>query len=311
MPAPINIAGTASPLMLYGGSVTMTSTTGAAGEYNPTRLLNPNNTPMLIDQFRFIPVPTAAVEASVVRDALIRYGISISLGSIPVTRNFVTLGALTQRYMGPTAYAVTAGPFVQQDSMVTYHLPKPLYVPPGVQLNVRAQVLPGTVGAASIPLHMTIAGRSVLRSAPVPKFIDVPWVTETRCNDAVSIFVSNNNDLAAPGDGELKLVGFNGYNLVTANSGGTITAALTPLTVQMTGSNGTQIIRDPVPFQIMFPYDRGFFSCRTKLQPGEFVTAELQVNQQPSAEAQQSFCAYTAIAMHGYRKVQTPLGVRP
>lgn len=313
MPAPINIAGTATPLMLYAGSVLLTSTPGSVGEFDPLKIRNPNNTPMWIDQFRFVPIGTAS---STLRDALIQYSINISLGSIPVTKNYVTLGALTQRYCGPNAGFVGTARVPQIDEMVTYHLPKPLYVPPGVQVNVRVltkQAPLGTGVLVTSRLHLTVAGRSILRSVQVPARIDVPWVAETRCDTAgLSTFVSHNNDLSAPNESPLQMTGFNGYNLNSPVGGGEIIVPnRSPLTVQMTGSNGTQFIRDPTPFQMVFPYDRGFFACRTQLQPGEFITAELNVNEQPTDADDAMYCNNTAIAIHGFRRVQTPLGVRP
>lgn len=281
---------------------------GSTASAIPLDIKNPNKTAMLIDQIRFSfrdelsrNIATAYYTAMMV---------DILLGSIPLTNKFVTLGALAPRYLGSAAAIDNLfGP--QGDSGLVWHLPKPLYVPPDVQLSLHARrqmAYPGdTTGLGTIPaLAVSIVGRSLPEDFPVPGSIPIPWVTQTQCEDSATRFVSGDGDLVNSNDSELHVTQFVGVNCGTKTDPG-VPAGPTPadIRVQMSLSNGTLLIRDQVPFYLAFPSDRGILPVNARLQPGMFVRLELESSVPAGLEAHDG-CGVTAIAMHGYRSIQTP-----
>jgi hypothetical protein len=76
----------------------------------------------------------------------------------------------------------------------------------------------------------------------------------------------------------------------------------------MTCSNGTAFVRDPVPFDALFPYDRGVLPVDAVLQPGEFMRCQIEVAQVPTGDVNAADAAvqFTAVGMIGYRQIQTP-----
>lgn len=281
----------------------------------PLSIYNPNKTAMLIDQLRFRPLPLEPAEAAYAeRDAvgiplkvLAGLGVEVLLGSIPITNRTVTLGALCPRYNNfavPATNIIDAGPSV--DPVAVWHLPRPLYVPPLVQLTIRIVRQPvNGFTLVDFSLHgvdVVVAGRSLPSDFPVPSEIDVPWVAETQCNTDAVRFVSADSDLVNKNLVPLdihQLVGFNYWSNEAFNS-----SEVSPnptFGVQMSSSNGTLIIRDSTPFFACFPAAHNVLPMSARLQPGEFFRAQLEVGRPDNNN-----CSFTAVAMHGCRKIQTP-----
>lgn len=274
----------------------------SVGSATPLHIYNPNKTAMLIDQIRFSfrdqnVIPTRYYTA---------IAVEVLLGSIPLTNKHVTLGALAPRYIGyTTEIGNEDGP--QGDGSLTWHFPKPLYVPPLVQLaiNVRRQeAYPGESGQPTIEaMPISVVGRSLPDDYPIPSTIEVPWVTETKTNTTSTSFVSTDSDLVNSNNVPLKVTQFVGINFNEFGDGPTDAF----LTVQMSLSNGTMLIRDAIPFFLAFPADRGILEVNAKLQPGEFVRCELGIDIPPAgASSEENEVGFTAVAMHGYREIQTP-----
>lgn len=274
---------------------------GSVGSSIPLEIYNPNKTAMLIDQLRF---STREATATEIGSAKIIMAIEVLLGSIPLTNKHITLGALAPRYFGETAPADnTRGP--GGDAGLTWHFPKPLYVPPGVQLTVnvkRQKLYPGDVSVTNaVPLVVSAVGRSLPDDFPIPGKINIPWVTETQCNTSAVRFVSGDSDLVNSNDVPLHVTQFVGINF-NAERGYETPA---DLTVQMSLSNGTLLVRDALPFFLAFPPDRGILPVSAQLQPGSFVRCELETTV-PSGAEDFDGIGFTAVAMHGYRSITTP-----
>lgn len=293
---------TLSPLLLQTeiGPFPLISSVGSS---IPLDIYNPNKTAMLIDQIRFAFKGANQVDLTLTTACAI--AVEVLLGSIPLTNKHVTLGALAPRYFGSGAQGDNLqGP--QGDTGLTWHFPRPLYVPPLVQLtiNVKRQgVFPGDTGLGSVPaLIASVVGRSLPNNFPIPGSINIPWVTETQCNTAATRFVSGDNDLVNSNDVPLHVTQFVGTNNNGEQSGPTPV----DMTVQMALSNGTLLVRDQIPFWLAFPSDRGILPVSACLQPGAFIRLELETASIPSGAAALDGVGFTAVAMHGYREIQTP-----
>lgn len=277
---------------------------GSVGSSIPLEIYNPNKTAMLIDQLRFsFRADTSVAIPSRYYTSL---GIEVLLGSIPLTKQHVTLGALAARYIGVQQQPDnTFGPGA--DAGLTWHFPKPLYVPPLVQITInvkRQAAYPGEtgVGGGAVPaLAVSVAGRSLPDDFPIPGSINIPWVTETKCDVDVTRFVSSDADLVNSNKVPLHVTQFVGVNYSSEQADPTPNR----LTVQMSLSNGTLLIRDSIPFFLAFPSDRGILPVSAALQPGAFVRLELESSVPTGAEDFDG-CGFTAVAMHGYREIQTP-----
>jgi hypothetical protein len=283
---------------------------GSEQSPDPLLLLNPNKTAMLVDQFRFAGNRPNSVLAN--WDWLY-LSVDLRLGSIPLTNGLVPVPAIVPRYFGfPGAGSIS-------DTVLTWHLPRPLYVPPGVQLYARftrQDVFATGNRATSITnTGFSVVGRSMPSDYPIPAKIWTPWVTATQCKqqpnqDDITRFVSTDQELANPNTELLHVTSLNGFNCGRLQ-GGLSHPTLSPLTAQMTLSSGKMLMRDPTDFFGLFPTDRGSLNLDAVLQSKEFVRAELELSPPSGAPSEESTIAYTTIGMIGYREVQTPIGVQP
>lgn len=278
----------------------------------PLSIYNPNKTAMLIDQLRFRPLFPDLLAATYAEQdnvgipmpVLAGLAVEVTIGSIPITNRTVTLGALCPRYNNFTVPVFPDGPSV--DPIAVWHLPKPLYVPPLVQVTIRIVRQPVNgftpVDFSLYGVDVVVAGRSLPSDFPVPAEIDVPWVAETQCNTDTQRFVSADSDLVNKNLVPLdihQLVGFNFWSDESENSSGV--SPNSTFGVQVSASNGTLIIRDSTPFLACFPAAHNVLPMNARLQPGEFFRAELEVGTPDNNN-----CGFTSVAMHGCRKIQTP-----
>jgi len=295
---------------------------------DPLQLLNPNRGSMLIDQFRFTfdYIPAAPSPMGAFTEAQNMIAAEIRVGSIPLMPKPVTVAVLAPPYVGaltPSVVNFQANPFGGNydwhDTVLVWHLHKPLYVPRDVSLSARfvlqrlfSQGSPFTEPSASIQVRFTVAGRSLSEDDQVPTEIIMPWVTETRARVSSPTFVSGDSDLINSHDVPLNVKQFVGSNYIRPVTGvwsGTETTTY-DIYVQMTGSNGTAIVREPTPFYLLFPGSRNTLNVDAVLQPGQFVRTALNAPTVPGAPGAPSTLLETvestAIGMHGYRKVPMP-----
>lgn len=273
--SPLLLSGVAGPFTTQGMSLTV----------NPRSLLNPNRGPMLIDQFRFSG-DGGALNTN-------QFAVEIRLGAVPLMPRPVTLSALCPRYLAAS------------EALAVWHLPKPLFVPPGVQLTAKLTTprlyngLSSDPAISNVSVRMTVAGRSLAEDEAIPKSIAVPWVTETRTQVTGTKFVSPGVDLINAHDVPLYVSQF-----VSARD--TVLTTRSEMTVEMTASDGSPIVRGQTPYQLLFPTDRGLLEMSAVLQPGQFINVILDHPVGSSGTAGQLDCQFTTIGMHGYRMVPTP-----
>lgn len=293
-----------SPLHLS-AAVPNLSGVGQSVTVNPQKLLNPNRGPMLVDQFR---VTGTLLDPSIV-------SLELHLGSIPLMSGPVTLGGLMPRYLRGNAN----GAQNSLDYIFVWHLPKPMLVPPNVQLTARlATEGMGPAWGASyerIPavsnLRFSVVGRSLGEDAVIPDEIAVPWVAETTTRlNPYDNFVSGDGDLINHHNVPLYVQQFVSVRNALGIAGDA-TAYVNDVYVQMTGSNGIAVIRDPAPYGLLFPEDRGILEASCVLQPGQFIRAGITSGPQSGTISSPITgtpinLGFISIGMVGYRMVPTP-----
>jgi len=318
-----------SPIYLR-SAATLGVANGSSCTPDPQKLLNPNRTPMLIDQFRFSG-PTVSDLSMAIGDVCQYILADIRLGSIPLTNGLVPIGAFAPTYLlYPGGASMAAGQIVA-DTQLVWHLPRPMYVPPDVQVSVKFARAPfAAIGAnsASLPLEACsmvagIAGRSMPHGSPVPDKMYVPWVGATSIYDAVTEWESRDSELGNPHRESMritKFVGFNGkVSTRLGGSGETYTSlqmnCAPDFNLRMTLSSGKMLVRDPTPYCHLFPGERPYFNCDGVLQQNEFVRAMLSMTPVTGglagADPQVADLRFTTIGMQGYREIQTPQGAQP
>lgn len=280
------------------------------------RILNPNRMPMLIDQIRFsaqvgVADYTAGFQYT---ETLFNVLADIKLGSIPLTKGLMPIAAICPSY-NPAQISLVSDSQVQLGNrnnffytnyVSIWHLPKPLYVPPNVQL---------TCDMLNVPAGMrcVIIGRSVPSGWPIPPKIYVPWASCVQVSDPTQDllnFESGTSELVNPHDQPLRVTRFLGGRSISDQSN---SAQSNPerrtFTARMSLSNGKTVVRDPVPFYTLFPPIRRYFDIDALLQPKEFVRVFMQQPYGSGGVALGLDGMY--VSMIGYRELQTPGGSKP
>jgi len=294
-----------SPIFL-GGSLGTFAAEGAFAALSNTLTKNPNKTPMLIDEIRFSQALGAAdANYTGAKWPFAYLQADISLGGIPLTKGYVPLSVFGPNYING-AQAGFGGATPAQELVLTWHLPKPLYVPPGVGILANfVRKTPYPVGGdpangiTSPNMGMWVVGRSMPEGMPTPKKIWVPWVTSTQVRTQTTRFVSRDSEMSNPHDEPLTVTQFIGWNCARTGTG----MIPCPFTVQATWSNNKMFIRDPTPFGMMFPSDRGYFNTRATLMRGQFARFELECTPLNSETLEGA-----TVGMVGYREINTPQG---
>lgn len=298
-------------------------------QIDPTQLLNPNRTAMLVDQFRFTCDNMDAVDTAAYYAIARQMFVSIKLGNIALTNGFVPLGLLCPNY-DATAVATNAASIsgmVPFDNPLVWHLPKPLYVPSNVVMYVDTlRMVPALdTFTTAFGFRVAVAGRSLPANYPIPANIYVPWSTSSYVNGlqgtatstlaGVTTFVTPDNALGNPNDSALmvtRLLGFHSPISGLTSTAGDIEAGTNGLTVRMTISNGKLLVREPTPFFHLFPQSRRNLDLRAYLRGsnevpgGEFVRARLDFTQTSSIFFRNF--QFTGLGLVGYRSVPCPPG---
>lgn len=281
-----------SPLVLAVDPFTIAGNGSVATPKND-QLINPNKTPMLIDELRFnVGNDDNNVEFTTIQA-------NIQFGSTPITNNFVPLRSIVPLYFSADA-----------NRTLTWHFARPLFVPPDVQFTVSfKRKLPAPVTGWSNLIDTTnlwgfsIVGRSMPDGMAPPEKIYVPWACATSVyDDGVSQFVSGDADIGNPHDEVLNVDYFCGWN---TNSDNVSNMLRQPFTFQATMGHNKVLARDPIPFLALFPPDRPILRCRALLQPKEFISVQMEI---PQTSADQDGLSFTTVGMTGWRELQTPKG---
>lgn len=309
-----------SPLLLSAPTLAVLDSPTSYTSVQMLNLMNPNKAPMLIDQIRFDFEQLAflALPPLNIFRALAELTVRIKLGGIPITNNYVTLGSLAPRFNGINADLGNVRPAFSYfgEWVFSWHLIKPLYVPPNVQLSIeisRQEPFVTAEAPFTIPIFpISIVGRSLPIDYPIPDTIEVPWVSDFRvAKNLSSRVVSNDSDLINTHDVPLNVRHFVGYNYTKKFPGVTYPVTPADMTCQMTASNNTMFIRDPQPFFSLFPVQNGVLNVNARIQPGAFFRCELEIQNVPTgAPVNADAIEFTSVAMHGFREVQTPQGAR-
>lgn len=291
-----------SPLLLEADRFSL-PINGSWGSFNPQQLMNPNRTPMLIDELRFSGMQTPFATPGFDESDTASLVCKITFGNSNLTNDFVPLPVLAPTYL---SYG--------SDATRTFHLPKPLYVPPGVQINCTLQrKLPPGWNAPidpNTPFGFAIAGRSIPAGMPVPRKIFLPWVCSTSVRTTQIPFTSKDNEIGNPFDSDLRftqLVGFNLHEAVADPFTASCSVTRSPITIQATYGSGKMLIRDPVPFLSLFPPTRPIAPMQGLLKPKDFLKVTLDMPQ-PVGFTNMLF---TSVGLVGYRTLDTPLGALP
>ena len=295
-----------SPIFL-GGSLGTFAAEGAQASLSPFITMNPNRVPMLIDEFIFSQANGAADVTFANASWPFSYlQADISVGGVPLTKGYTPVSVLAPRYVRGAQTDLYGT--VSQELAVIWHLPKPLYVPPdvGILANfLRKSPFPvggdPAVGVTSPVMGFWIRGRSMPEGSPIPKSIWVPWATYSQCRTQVTRFVSGDNEMINPHTQPLNVTQFLGWNCARAGTG----MIPCPFTAQATFSNNKMFIRDPTPFGLLFPSDRGYFNVGAKLMNGQFARFELEC-----VPSNNENLEGTTVGMIGYREIETPWGAK-
>lgn len=288
-------------------------------QVNPTELLNPNRTAMLVDQFRFSVGNETPFTASPV---LFQSYVSIQMGSIYLTNGMVPLASLCPSYDNGWGDHTVDTP-----QQYVWHLPKPLYVPPNVVMYVNSKRVAPPGATTNYSLRVAVAGRSLPANYPIPESIYVPWATASSVDLAqvttlagMQTYVTPDNALGNPNTNPLMVTRMLGFHAsydpasTTSVSNSDTQAGPNGLTVRMTISNGKLLVREATPFFHLFPASRRYVDLRATLRGseqvrgGEFVRARLDFTTTTQAVVALENFPITTLGLIGYRSVPTPPG---
>lgn len=289
---------------------------GSMGVADPTKLENPFQGPMWLDEIRF----TITDRSQAAQWASLRVNFKISDGT-PLTHGFVpisTLGKVLQESIGGIAGGT--GPTTETTLQhFIWKLPKPLYIAPREYLQ---PVMYFDPFSGAVPMTVTIcyACRPVPAGTPPPKTVCLPWVafyqppylTTPGATDAFEH--STPADIFNPFQQDLHVQRFvgrlliqnatqDGYNNMGINSANVNLVTGNPTTgtfVSGQDSFNNILIRDPTPFAHLFDFLDRSWTVNCVLPPQGFY--QFNVDRLWSAYSQ-ALTATVAIAMISWREV--------
>jgi hypothetical protein len=296
-----------------------------------TRLKNPFDTGMWLDEIRFrVSQPTSGSVGDP-DGAYMAIGAEIRMGRMPLTSGYVPIGLLAKVLLGEQT---TNGDLSSQliwpgAAYHTWKLPKPLFVPATEVVIPKFTNIPNYQGLGDGPLVVEVAlvGRVCPREMPAPDVLCVPWAASWLSTIIAASGQSNpvleqsaEKDLVNPFDDPLFVERFIGRSaLVPAslsfqtfewysaglgvNAGPAYGDRL--ITVQAYDSFGNILVRDPTPFQHLFQILDRSWTVNSMLQPKGFFIFQLARDftnvSRPVAGLQNG----VGIGMVGYRRVRT------
>lgn len=309
-----------SPLLLQ-AQITLPSGGGEIGLADTTRLENPFQGPMWLDEIRFrLPAPFSPV--------LTWASIScrLKLGNLPLTQNLVPIGLFgkvlndsgTAEHMVDDTVLLPRVP-----DLFTWKLPKPLFIPARELLRPTfyLQTFPG---APSQVVTVCYACRPLPVGTPTPRRLQLPWVASfvppMLATGSDRTDVSTPADLYNPWDQDLHVQRFNGRFMVQGNTifnqqgeeGGNMTLASVEqdletglvtmgTVVQAQDSFNNILVRDPTPFQHVFDMVDRAWTVNAILPPKGFYT--FTMDRLWAAYTGQPITATCGISMVGWREV--------
>ncbi len=312
-----------SPLILQ-AQISPNTGGGELGLADTTRLENPFQGPMWLDEIRF-RIPATAQEV-IPSYAWAGLRIKLTLGGVPLTNGFIPI-SLFGKVLNDS---ITVGEQDVSDgspSMFTWKLPKPLYIPAREFLRPTVYIEPGAVADPAVltrTVTIIYCCRPVPKGTPVPRTVCLPWVTYfkpayiTMTNEggSDSIDQSQPSDIFNPWPQDLHVERFIGrlmgnpsgednvhMSLASANINLTTGLPTTGTFVTAQDSFNNILVRDPTPFAHLFDFIDRSWTVNAVLPPQGFYLFTIDRNWAAYSPAA-SFTATIGISMVGWREVE-------
>ncbi len=303
-----------SPLLLQ-AQVTV-QPAGETGVPDPTRLENPYQGPMWLDEIRFtLPgAGTLGLSWSSIYVKFFLGGLPMTQGNVPISLFGKALNDSVDR-----TNIVRTPPY-----RFTWKLPKPLFIPAREYLRPVFYYAPYS-GAAAVPVTLTYAVRPLPVGTPTPTTLQLPWVASwvppfASASEAESDRVdeSQPSDLYNPWDQDLHVQRFVGRLMVEGAQGeenGNMALADASPNLQILGPGndaciGTLVtaqdsfnnilIRDPSPFAHVFDFVDRSWTVNALLPPKGFYQFTIE---RFWSDYGTLLIASPAISMVGWREV--------
>lgn len=270
-----HLSGSYSPLLLQ-TQITVPAA-GEMGVADPTKLENPFQGPMWLDEIRFrLPVASPSLDNNGVSWSSLFC--KLFLGEMPLTQGNVPISLLGKGLNDSieNTYTVNDSPYI-----FTWKLPKPLFIPARDYLKPVLYFAPFS-GAASVVVTVCYACRPLPIGTPTPSVLQIPWVASyvppvqvTGVAAADRVDESQPSDLYNPWFEDLHVQRFVGRLMGVNNAGvggssgeenGFMALASVSPDFQSGLSNGVGtlisaqdsqnniLIRDPTPFAHVFDF---------------------------------------------------------
>ena len=323
-----------SPLLLQ-AQFTVPVAGGSFGLADSTKLENPFQAPMWLDEIRF-RLPAAGAVSATLGLNWSSFRIELKLGETTITKGFVHMG-LFGKVLND---GIESANFKPQESLSTYQnspyvftwrLPKPLFIPAREFLRPTFYfdpVMPNAGLVTNQVVTLIYCCRPLPRGTPTPKTVQIPWVTFYQPVDIDTaapvdrVDQSTPSDLYNPFDQDMHVQRFVGrlmgreygenneyMGLASANVNLTTGIPTTGTFVSAQDSFNNILIRDPTPFAHVFSaVDRawtvncvlppkGFYLFTVDRLWAAFTSSATNVNQF-------NFNKSVGISMVGWREVQ-------
>lgn len=275
-----------SPILMSSGLLTLAANQQQEVS-DPTRFQNPFRTPMFIDEIRFVMVGGWSQNFLQAK---------FRLGRTPLSRDYTPIGNFGRSLRASAR-------------ILTWRLPKPLYVPANEYLVPHVR----NTYTSSQQIEVIYAGRSLAANAPVPKSIFVPWVAAyqpagvtTPAGNGNTIVASSEADIVNPFDVSMYVQRFLGrYQTnvsLVANQGEATGEFLDNTYIRAVNHEGTILVKDSTPFGALFDYTTKAWPAGTVLPPKGFFLFEVERDFGSIASATQTTAPI--ISMVGYREVE-------
>lgn len=290
---------------------------GSFGLADTTRLENPFQAPMWLDEIRF-RLPDPGNNDAVIVAAWSSLFVELKLGSLSLTKGFVPI-SLFGKVLNDSVDS-EGGPY--GSGLYTWKLPKPLFIPARELLRPTIYYAPFS-GAPAKSVNIIYCCRPLPRGTPEPKTLQVPWVSFfmppmlANPNAVDTTDVSTPGDLYNPFEQDLHVQRFIG-RLMCQNNGG---EAQTNMSIASANINQTTgiltvgtlvsaqdsmnniLIRDRTPFAHVFDFLDRAWTVNCLLPPKGFYLFTVD---RLWAAYTREVTATVGISMVGWREIVRP-----
>ncbi len=309
-----------SPLILQ-AQISPPAGGGSFGLADSTKLENPFQGPMWLDEIRFkLPGSEAGTLDT---QAWSRLAVELKLGETPLTNGYVPISLLGKVLNDSESFGENSGGATVSPGAFTWKLPKPLFIPAREFLRPTMYFQPYSGAPAKVVTIMYVC-RPLPKGTPPPLVMQIPWVTYFKPPDLSCALASpatdttNDStpaDLYNPWDEELHVQRFvgrlmgqnygenqNHMSIASANINLTTEALASGTLVSAQDSFNNILIRDRTPFAHVFDFLDRAWTVNCILAPKGFylfTVDRLWSGYLPS----EAFVATIGISMVGWREV--------